>query len=99
MLLEALHRYTQVSVFINLHMPNLKIKFGRRLRYLRRQRDMTQEKLAELSALSVDFISLVERGINSPSFENIEKFSQVLKVDVVDLFTFIPEEAGNDDTN
>jgi transcriptional regulator with XRE-family HTH domain len=73
-------------------MNNLKRQFGFRLRYLRRQRNLTQEQLAELSGLSVDFISLVERGINAPSFENIEKFAQVLNVQVRDLFTFKESE-------
>ncbi len=37
---------------------------------------------------SVEFISLVERGVNAPSVAGLEKFAKVLKVDVRDLFTF-----------
>jgi transcriptional regulator with XRE-family HTH domain len=49
---------------------------------------MTQEQFAEAAAISVDFLSLVERGINAPSFETLERFARVLKVGVADLFTF-----------
>jgi hypothetical protein len=36
----------------------------------------------------VDFLSLIERGINAPSFETIDQISARLKVPVTDLFTF-----------
>ena len=66
----------------------LRKKFGKRLRYLRRDRDMTQEHLAELTDLSVNFISQIERGYSSPSLETIIKFANALKVDVGELFKF-----------
>jgi transcriptional regulator with XRE-family HTH domain len=66
----------------------LKRNFGRRLRYLRRSRDLTQEQLAELVGRSVNFISLVENGDTAPSFETIERLAKALNVDVVDLFRF-----------
>ena len=37
---------------------------------------------------SVEFVSLVERGVNAPSVAGLERFAKVLKVDVRDLFTF-----------
>lgn len=49
---------------------------------------MSQEDFAELLDISVDFLSLIERGINAPSFENLEVFSVQLRVPVSDLFTF-----------
>lgn len=48
--------------------------------------NLTQEKLAFAAGISVDFLSLIERGINSPSFDTIEKISSALKVEVKDLF-------------
>lgn len=41
---------------------------------------MTQEEFAEAAGISVDFLSLVERGVNAPSFETLEEFARVLKV-------------------
>lgn len=69
-------------------MSELKRNFGKRLRYLRRSRDMTQEQLAELVGRSVNFISLVENGDTAPSFETIERLTKALNIDVVDLFRF-----------
>jgi len=49
---------------------------------------MSQEQFAELLGISVDFLSLIERGINAPSFENLEVFSNQLEVPVSELFVF-----------
>ena len=49
---------------------------------------MTQEQFAETLAISVDFLSLIERGRNAPSFETLDKIAKRLKVSVADLFTF-----------
>ena len=66
----------------------LQKKLGQRIADLRRSRELTQEQLAEAVDCSVEFISLVERGVNSPSVAGLEKFAKVLKVEVRDLFTF-----------
>ena len=49
---------------------------------------MSQEEFAELLEISVDFLSLIERGINAPSFENLEVFSIQLGIPVNELFVF-----------
>ena len=72
-------------------MATLRKQFGRKLRSIRKRRDMTQEQFAELLDISVDFLSLVERGLNAPSFESIEAFSITLGISVRDLFDFAPE--------
>ncbi len=66
----------------------LQEKFGRRLRYLRRDRNLTQEQLAELTGRSVNAISMLERGLTSPSLETVVKLAQALHVDVGELFRF-----------
>ena len=66
----------------------LQKKLGQRIADLRRAKELTQEQLAELVDCSVEFISLVERGVNAPSVAGLEKFAKVLKVEVRDLFTF-----------
>jgi transcriptional regulator with XRE-family HTH domain len=58
------------------------------MRQLRRQRNITQERLAEGISVSVDLISNIERGVNAPSFETIQKLSEALNVPVKDLFDF-----------
>ena len=69
-------------------MATLRKQFGARLRQIRAQRRMTQERFAETLNLSVDFLSLVERGINAPSFETLEKIARRLRISVADLFKF-----------
>jgi len=66
----------------------LQEKLGKRIGDLRRAKKLTQEQLAEAVGCSVEFISLVERGVNAPSVAGLEKFSEVLRVEVKELFTF-----------
>jgi transcriptional regulator with XRE-family HTH domain len=49
---------------------------------------MTQERFAEALGISVDFLSLVERGRNAPSFETLDKIAKRLRISVADLFSF-----------
>ena len=49
---------------------------------------MPQTELAKKIGCSVEFISLVERGVNAPSVAGLEKFARVFKVEVADLFKF-----------
>jgi transcriptional regulator with XRE-family HTH domain len=74
--------------------PSLKEQFGIRLRFLRHSRGLTQEQFAELVGISVDFLSLVERGINAPSFPNIEQIASRLGVIPAALFTFPGNPSG-----
>ena len=41
--------------------------------------------------MSVDFLSLIERGRNAPSFEKLERMAGALKVPVSYLFSFDKE--------
>lgn len=66
----------------------LQKKLGHRIADLRRARKWPQTELAKKIGCSVEFISLVERGVNAPSVAGLEKFAKVLKVEIVDLFTF-----------
>jgi transcriptional regulator with XRE-family HTH domain len=66
----------------------LREKFGNRIKTIRLARSMSQEQFAELLEISVDFLSLIERGINAPSFENLEVFSTQLGIPVHELFVF-----------
>jgi transcriptional regulator with XRE-family HTH domain len=47
---------------------------------------MTQEQLAEQTGYSVDFIGLVERGVNAPSVERLQDIADALRVEVWQLF-------------
>lgn len=66
----------------------LQEKLGRRVAELRRASRLTQEQLAEAVGCSVEFVSLVERGVNAPSIANLERFAAALQVEIRELFTF-----------
>jgi transcriptional regulator with XRE-family HTH domain len=72
---------------------SLREKFGNRIRILRAERGLTQEQLAERAAISVDFLSLIERGKNSPSFENLDELADSLDATVAELFDFQEENS------
>jgi transcriptional regulator with XRE-family HTH domain len=69
-------------------MPSLRRDFGNRLKAIRLDRELTQEQFAELVGISVDFLSLIERGINAPSFEVLERMADRLDLTVRELFDF-----------
>lgn len=57
--------------------PDLK-KFGQRLRLLRLERNLTQEKLAEQTNLHPTYIGGVERGERNIGLKNVLKISRAL---------------------
>ena len=66
----------------------LQKKLGQRIAALRKKQGLTQEALSEVIGCSVEFISLVERGVNAPSVAGLQGFADALDVEVRDLFTF-----------
>ena len=69
-------------------MPSLRRDFGLGLKAVRLDRKLTQEEFAELVGISVDFLSLIERGINAPSFEVLERMADRMDLQVRELFDF-----------
>ncbi len=67
---------------------NITKKFGKRLQELRKSREMTQARLAELSGLEIQTISRIESGARFPLKENIEKLASALNCEIKDLFEF-----------
>lgn len=67
-------------------------KLGKKIAKLRKLKGLTQEQFSEVTHYSVEFISLVERGINSPTIAGIERIARVLEIEVKVLFDF--EEGG-----
>ena len=53
---------------------------GRRIRTVRRQRELTQEKLAEQVGISASFLGHLERGTRVASLETLVALCNVLKV-------------------
>ena len=60
-------------------------KLGKKVRQLRNDNGLSQEKLGELTGLDRTYISGIERGVRNPSLRNIEKIAKALKVKVSSL--------------
>ena len=71
-----------------------KVVIGKRIQGWRKQRKLTQEKFASLIERSTDAISMIERGINFPSRETLEKMSKVLNIPIKD-FLLNADETGD----
>lgn len=66
-------------------LSDVAIRFGNRLREVREEAGISQEKLAELSTLHRTYVSSVERGKRNISIENIERLALALGVAMRDL--------------
>ena len=67
---------------------SLKHKFGRRVKLLREAEKLTQEDLGGLCNRSTETISNIERGVNGPRFDLLEKLAKHLHCQVKELFIF-----------
>ena len=77
-------------------MNDYKVKFGKRLQEIRKMRRFTQLMLAEKVEVDAKYISRIESGIFSPSFEIITKFASALDVQPELLFKFSESESKED---
>ena len=61
-------------------------KFGKRLKSLRIDRDLTQLELAEILDMSPNFIGMIERGERNTTVENVFKIARALNIKPSNLF-------------
>src|SRR5882757_4239699 len=80
--------YARLSEGCKLILNSLRKQFGLRLLQIRHDLGKSQEDFAEMIGMSVDFLSLIERGRNAPSFEKLQRMATALKMPVASLFTF-----------
>jgi len=64
---------------------------GQRLRYLRRVRGYTQERLAERIDISPKYLSSIERGAENPTLDLLGRLAQGLQVELYELFQVMPD--------
>lgn len=61
------------------------IDFGKRLKELRSERELTQEKLAELAGLERTYISQAEQGRRNTTLLTMQKLAAALEVELSEL--------------
>ena len=60
-------------------------KFGKRVRCLRDEKNISQERLGEIAGVHRTYIGMIERGEKNITLTNIEKIAKALKVKMSDL--------------
>ena len=61
-------------------------KIARRIKYLRKERGLTQEKLAELANISVDYLGKIETNLNKPGLIALYKIVNNLDISFENFF-------------
>ena len=66
-------------------MSDVRSRFGKRLRAIRKNKGMSQETLALDAGLDRSYVGGVERGERNISIENMAKLARALKVKLLEL--------------
>ena len=66
----------------------IKEKVGKRIKYLRIQNELSQEKLAEKCGLDRTYITSLENGKRNISIINLEKIVSSLNISLKEFFDF-----------
>lgn len=69
-------------------------QFGRRIRYLRQTKSLSQEVLAEKANMHRTYIGMIERGERNPALLNLIRLADALEISLPELLNF--KEAVND---
>lgn len=63
-------------------------KLGKKIWLIRKEKHLSQEKLAELADLNRNFIGMIERGETNVTVNKLEKIANALDIEIKDLFKF-----------
>ncbi len=61
-------------------------KLSLRIKYFRKIKKLTQEKLAEKADISLDYMGKIERNINKPGLISILKIINALDISISEFF-------------
>lgn len=79
----------------------IQTELGLRIRYYRKQRNLSQEKLAELCSLHPTYIGQIERGEKNATIESLFHIARGLNISLGELLTHlgdIPESKEKADS-
>ena len=65
------------------------VKLGKRIKQLREKANLTQEKLAEKSGISLDYLGKIEVNKNKPGLVALYKIIKALNITFGDFFRYI----------
>lgn len=64
---------------------NILVKFGERVREIRKEKGLSQEELAHKADLHRTYIGMIERAEKNITLINIEKIANALEVNIKEL--------------
>jgi transcriptional regulator with XRE-family HTH domain len=65
---------------------DIKKKFGEKVKFLRKEKNLSQEELAHLATIDRTYISDIEKGERNVSLIILEKLSNALEMEIFELF-------------
>jgi len=63
-------------------------QFGEKLQKIRKDQEISQDKLAEIVGVHRTYLSLVEKGERNPSLRTIYRLVKALKISAAELLPF-----------
>lgn len=69
-------------------MQDIKDLLGKRIKELRKEKNLTQEKLAELIDIDTRNIIKIENGETFPRLKTLEKLLEVFQIGISELFIY-----------
>ena len=66
-------------------MTTITQKLGVKIAKIRKQKGLTQEKLAELANVDYSYLNLIESGKRNPSIKKVAKIARTLHVSLKEL--------------
>ena len=70
---------------------------GKRIQEIRKNRNLTQEELAERCNLTLNYIGKIERGEAQPTLEALHAIANALKTNLSNLFFYLDRPLTKDE--
>ncbi|MEI8377364.1 MAG: helix-turn-helix transcriptional regulator [bacterium] len=77
---------------MNIKLEQFYKKLGKRIKFLREQRGLTQQALAEKSGISLNYLGKIEVAMNKPRLKTIFKIAEALEINPYEFFNFEDED-------
>jgi transcriptional regulator with XRE-family HTH domain len=66
---------------------DIRVRFGKRLRYLRKKKGWTQAEMADLMGLDRSYVGEIEQGKRNPCLLNLDVIAKGLEISLPKLFS------------
>jgi len=66
-------------------LPRIKLKLAKRIKTLRKEKDLTSEQLAKQAGISKSTLSYIERGVSDPRLSTLVELARRLGMKSIEL--------------